>query len=231
MADDVSRLVEDITERVRQALQSLRAGVDAPRATAAAAAAGLARDDGAPVAAGCRCCSLEGCGAAVVLREGLGPVGAERLRSGADFAPLIDHTLLKPDASRDEVLTLCEEAVKYGFASVCVNAANVALAAHALRGSTTIPIAVVGFPLGATTPAAKAFEAREAVRCGAREVDMVQNLGALKSKDYALVLQDVVAVVRAAEPWPVKVILETSQLTQDEKSSRAHWRRRVGRPS
>jgi deoxyribose-phosphate aldolase len=94
---------------------------------------------------------------------------------------------------------------------------NVAAAARALAGSPVKPIAVVGFPLGAALPSAKAFEAREAVRCGAREIDMVVNLGALKAKDYALVSRDIAQVVLAARPWPVKVILETSQLGQDEK--------------
>ena len=90
-------------------------------------------------------------------------------------------------------------------------------AARLLAGCQTVPIAVVGFPLGAALTSAKAFEAREAVRQGAREIDMVINIGALKSKDYALVLEDIRAVVEASRPAPVKVILETSQLTRDEK--------------
>src|SRR5439155_11037409 len=86
-----------------------------------------------------------------------------------------------------------------------------------LAGSKTVPIAVVGFPLGAALPSAKGFEAREAIRCGAREIDMVINIGALKAKDYALVLHDIAKVVESSRPWPVKVILETSQLNQEEK--------------
>jgi deoxyribose-phosphate aldolase len=144
-------------------------------------------------------------------------VTPDQLRTSQDIAPFIDHTLLKPDATREEVLKLCEEARKFGFATVCVNSVNVGTAARALAGSPVLPIAVVGFPLGAGLPTAKAFETREAVRCGAREIDMVINIGALKSKDYALVLKDIEKVVEAAGTNPVKVILETSQLTAEEK--------------
>ncbi|MEW5737891.1 MAG: deoxyribose-phosphate aldolase [Myxococcota bacterium] len=139
------------------------------------------------------------------------------MRTSQDIAPFIDHTLLKPEATAAEVVKLCEEAKKYGFATVCVNSINVGTAARALAGSSVLPIAVVGFPLGAALPSAKAFETREAVRCGAKEIDMVINIGALKARDYALVQKDIELVVAAAKPWPVKVILETSQLTQEEK--------------
>jgi deoxyribose-phosphate aldolase len=135
----------------------------------------------------------------------------------AELAGLIDHTLLKPDASREELEKLCTEARKYGFATVCVNATNVRFAAAMLEGCATKAIAVVGFPLGAMTAGAKAFETREAVRNGAGEIDMVINIGAMKSKDYAVVLEDIAAVVSAAEPNPVKVILETASLSHDEK--------------
>ena len=126
-------------------------------------------------------------------------------------------SILKPDATRAEVVKLAEEAKKFGFATVCVNSANVATAARVLAGSKTVAIAVVGFPLGAGLPSAKAYEAREAVRCGAREIDMVINIGALKAKDYALVLKDIETVVEASRPYPLKVILETSQLSLEEK--------------
>lgn len=152
------------------------------------------------------------------MRTGLSTrVTPDKLRTSADIAPYIDHTLLKPEATSDEVVKLCEEARKYGFATVCVNSVNVGTAARALSGSSVLPIAVVGFPLGAGIPSAKAFETREAVRCGAREIDMVINIGALKAKDYALVEKDIELVVSAAKPYPVKVILETSQLSQEEK--------------
>ncbi|MFT3839966.1 MAG: deoxyribose-phosphate aldolase [Myxococcaceae bacterium] len=151
------------------------------------------------------------------IREGAARISPDKVRTSADIAPYIDHTLLKADATREEVLKLCDEARKYGFATVCLNSVNIGTAARALHGSKVLPIAVVGFPLGASMPSAKAFETREAVRCGAREIDTVINIGALKTRDYALVLADLEAVVQAAKPWPVKVILETSQLSNEEK--------------
>ncbi len=135
----------------------------------------------------------------------------------ADLAPFIDHTLLKPEASRAQLAVLCDEAKRYGFATVCVNAVNVRFCAELLEGSSVEAIAVVGFPLGAGTPRVKAFEASEAVRNGAGEIDTVLNIGAMKSKDYALVFEDLAAVVQAVKPVPVKVILETASLTRDEK--------------
>ena len=144
-------------------------------------------------------------------------ISPDQIRTSKDIAPFIDHTLLNPDATREQVQKLCEEARRYGFATVCVNSSNIPLAARLLAGSSVVPIAVVGFPLGAAVTASKAFEAREAVRSGAREIDMVINIGALKSRDYRLVSDDIAAVVRASGPAPVKVILETSKLTDDEK--------------
>lgn len=151
-------------------------------------------------------------------------LGAARLSSAPavgpvrkDLAPYIDHTLLKPDATREDLRRLCEEARAYGFASVCVNSANVRFCRSLLEGSPVMVVAVIGFPLGASSPEAKAFEAREAVRNGAQELDMVINIGALKSKDYALVLEDIRRVVSAAAPHKVKVIIETGMLTHTEK--------------
>lgn len=151
-------------------------------------------------------------------------VGAERVGAGrgigevpADLAQMIDHTLLKADATTDEVRRLCEEAKRYGFASVCLNSGHVRRAKTLLAGSAAKVVAVVGFPLGAMATTAKAFEAREAVRNGADEIDMVINLGALKSHDYETVLCDVEKVVEAAQGRPVKVILETGALTDEEK--------------
>ena len=135
----------------------------------------------------------------------------------AHVAPMIDHTLLKPEATRAEVRQLCEEARKFNFATVCVNSSHVRFAAACLDGAFTVPIAVVGFPLGAGTPGAKAFETREAIRNGAKEIDMVINVGALKARDHAYVLEDIKAVVDAAGRTPVKVILETSKLDDEEK--------------
>ena len=150
--------------------------------------------------------------------------GACRVGAGVDvgkvdvaMAGMIDHTLLKADATAADVKKLCDEARKYCFASVCVNSTNVAKAAAYLEGAGVMVCAVVGFPLGAMTPTAKAFEAREAVRCGAAEIDMVINIGALKSRDYALVEDDIRRVVQASRPAKVKVILETGALNTEEK--------------
>jgi deoxyribose-phosphate aldolase len=150
--------------------------------------------------------------------------GACRVGAGVDvgkvdvaLAGMIDHTLLKADATAADVKKLCDEARKFCFASVCVNSTNVARAASYLDGSGVMVCAVVGFPLGAMAPTAKAFEAKEAVRAGADEIDMVINIGALKSRDYALVEDDIRKVVTAARPAKVKVILETGALTHEEK--------------
>ncbi len=138
-------------------------------------------------------------------------------RPSRDIARRIDHTLLKPDATREELDKICDEALKYNFATVCVNSVNLAYVAKRLRGSDVKPIAVVGFPLGAMTTSAKVYETVEAVRNGAKEIDMVMNVGALKSKDYLCVLQDIQKVVEATKPHKVKVILETSLLDEDQK--------------
>ncbi|HIT57771.1 MAG TPA: deoxyribose-phosphate aldolase [Candidatus Galloscillospira stercoripullorum] len=134
-----------------------------------------------------------------------------------DLAPYIDHTLLKPEATAQQVERICDEAVKWGFASVCVNPSYIALVARRLSGSGVTPCCVVGFPLGAHTPEAKAAETAQAVEQGAGEVDMVVNVGAVKSGDWALVERDIAAVVAAAGAAAVKVILETCLLTDEEK--------------
>jgi deoxyribose-phosphate aldolase len=133
------------------------------------------------------------------------------------LASKIDHTLLKPDATPEEIDKICQEALQYNFASVCVNSCYVRLVAQLLKNASTKPIAVVGFPLGATTPSAKAFEAKDAIQAGAQEIDMVINLGALKSQNYSLVLEDIHEVVKVSHPYPVKVILETASLNTDQK--------------
>jgi len=147
---------------------------------------------------------------------------AEAERPGAiprDLARYIDHTLLKPDASEEQVRKLCAEALAHSFRSVCVNPTWVALVAKLLAGSEVLTCAVAGFPLGANEPEIKAFEARRAIRAGAREIDMVINVGALKSGDEALVLRDLRAVVEACRDGGAvcKVILETVLLTDAEK--------------
>ena len=137
------------------------------------------------------------------------------------LAKLIDHTLLKPDATEDDITRLCKEAKKYGFWSVCVNPAYVSLATKILRGSNVKVCSVVGFPLGANVSEVKAFEAEKAINDGASEIDMVINIGGLKSHDYELVERDIHKVVERAKALRkdtiVKVIIETGLLTEDEK--------------
>lgn len=133
-----------------------------------------------------------------------------------DIAKMIDHTMLKADATKDTILRYCEEAKDNGFASVCVNSSYVALVAKALQGSGVHTCTVVGFPLGAMSTKTKAFEAKQAVEDGACEVDMVLHIGALKDKDYLYVKEDIRAVVMASKPALVKVILETCLLNKEE---------------
>ena len=150
--------------------------------------------------------------------------GAARLSANPGIGPLlgdmakaIDHTLLKADATQAQVETLCQEAAEHGFASVCVNPTWVPLCYKLLRSSGVMVCTVVGFPLGATSTEAKAFEARQAVECGAAEIDMVINVGRLKSGDDDAVAHDIYHVVRTSAPAHVKVIIETCYLTDEEK--------------
>ena len=129
----------------------------------------------------------------------------------------IDHTLLKPEATKEQITKLCQEARQYDFASVCVNTCYVPLAKELLAGSDVKVCCVVGFPLGAMDTVSKAFEAKTAVANGAQEVDMVINIGALKDKDYDYVTKDIAAVVEASKPAIVKVIIEACLLTDEEK--------------
>ena len=136
-----------------------------------------------------------------------------------NIAQLIDHTLLKADATKAEVMKLLEEAKQYKFASVCINPTRVKTAAEFLACSPDVKVCtVIGFPLGATTPEVKAFETKNAIENGATEVDMVINIGALKDQQYDLVEKDIKAVVEAAKGKALtKVIIETCLLTDEEK--------------
>ncbi|WP_155969998.1 deoxyribose-phosphate aldolase [Streptococcus ruminantium] len=129
----------------------------------------------------------------------------------------IDHTILKPETTQEQVEKILAEAKEYDFASVCVNPTWVALAAESLKDSDVKVCTVIGFPLGANTPAVKAFETKDAIVNGADEIDMVINIGALKSGNYDLVFEDIKAVVEASDNKLVKVIIETCLLTEDEK--------------
>jgi deoxyribose-phosphate aldolase len=213
---DIDRLVDAIAERVRARLGSAALPVIAD-------ARGPCHDDSDEDCSTCGSCvirrpwsvrAIEEAGAARVgAPAGIGAAGPVE----PAMAKMIDHTLLRPDATRQDVVKLCDEARKHRFASVCVNSTWVPVC-KALLGDTDVMVcAVVGFPLGAMAPTAKAYEAREAVRQGAREIDMVINVGALKSKDYETVFEDICRVVKASAPAGVKVILETGSLDDEEK--------------
>jgi deoxyribose-phosphate aldolase len=179
-------------------------------------------------------CELQGCdgtGRCVVMcpakTKQVIDAGADRISAGPgvgagltpDVAKLIDHTLLKPDASEEQIRALCAEAKQYGFATVCVNPYWVRLCADLLRGSGVGVTSVIGFPLGAGTTDAKVFEADRAIKDGASEIDMVMNIGALKSRDHRTVARDIAAVAVECHNHGalLKVILETGFLTDEEK--------------
>ncbi len=202
----VERVIEEVTREVL-----LRLGQGAPAQ---------------PQPDGCNC-SDGSCVAHCADKVGrVVSAGASRVSSrlGAlpqdtNIAKYIDHTLLKPDATQDQIAQLCYEARTHHFASVCVNPTNVPLCAQLLRGSDVKVCTVVGFPLGATPPSVKAFETQQAIRDGATEIDMVINVGALKSRDYDAVYEDIAAVVATAHAHHalVKVIIEAALLTDEEK--------------
>ena len=149
-----------------------------------------------------------------------------------ELAKRIDHTLLGPTATEEDVRRLCEEAIEYGVAAACVNPCHVGLVRDLLKDSDVKTCAVIGFPHGMTTSDTKAFEAQRAIASGADELDMVINVGALKEGDYATVTEDIRDVCRAAEKAPrpvhVKVILEMALLTKEEKVAAATLAKAAG---
>ena len=181
----------------------------------------------------CHAVAVECCPARV---QGVVDAGAERLGLHASSGPptgvaeLIDHTLLAPTATRTDLGTLCDEAARYGFATVCVNPTWVSLCAGRLRSTRVGVCAVVGFPLGATTSDVKAYETQRVIFDGASEVDMVINVGALKSGDLRLVAHDIEAVTGPCRAARVvsKVIIEAVYLTDDEKVSASTLARAAG---
>jgi deoxyribose-phosphate aldolase len=206
----VEVLVETITREILEALQEGEVHVQGPNGTY------------------CRVECSEGL-RVTTCYDNLGRVvsaGAERFTStlgsvppDANLAAYIDHTLLKPDATIEQVKQLCAEAKEFNFASVCVNPFHIKLCAELLKGTPVKVCSVVGFPLGATPTAVKVFETKEVVRDGAQEVDMVINIGALKSRELEVVAEDIASVVNAAHFGGaiVKVIIETALLTDEEK--------------
>jgi deoxyribose-phosphate aldolase len=166
--------------------------------------------------------------------------GADRVTAGigieaaggieTDLAKMIDHTLLKPEATKDQITKLCAEAKKYNFASVCINPCYVSLCAKLLRDTSVKVCTVIGFPLGATSTASKAFEGEHALRDGAKELDMVINVGMLKSSEYEYVENDIFALVTTARRYGAltKVIMETGLLTDEEKVKGCLLAKRAG---
>jgi len=198
---DLQRLVEIITEEVMAAQR---------------------RASSAPAQCSCHAVLYDCCPDRIrgVLDAGATRIGLHATGGAAgSVAAMIDHTLLKPEATRADIEKLCREAAQFHFATVCVNPGWVALAANLLRGSGVGVCSVVGFPLGATTPDVKHYETRRAIFDGATEIDMVVNIGALKSGDLQTVERDIAAVVAPCREANVisKVILEVALLTDDEK--------------
>ncbi len=212
---NINELVDLITKRVSERLGQM--GCKDVRPDVSTSSCGQNAD------------SCNNCGQCIANRpdavNNIVSIGAARVGSSSgvtgnfdrQLAGMIDHTLLVPDATREQLAKVCKEAMQYGFATVCVNASNIPYVAQQLKGSSVKPIAVVGFPLGAATTQSKVFESKEAIRSGAQEIDMVINIGALKDKDYQLVYEDILKVVEASRPHKVKVIIETSKLSDEEK--------------
>jgi deoxyribose-phosphate aldolase len=166
-----------------------------------------------------------------VMEKAGGKAAGEGRSAGYDasYAQYMDHTVLKPETVKATLKKFCDEAKQYHFASVCINAANVAYVASQLKGSGVKTCSVVGFPLGATTSLVKAVEASEAIKNGADEIDMVINIGALKDREYDVVYNDILAVVTVSHPNAiVKVIIETSALTDEEKVAACTLAKKAG---
>ena len=204
---ELDQLIEKVTDELMKEVKKTRDATP----VSSSAEAGVGIPPQAPQA-------LQVPQAPQVLPEPRAPQVPKATYSSQELAGFIDHTLLKPDATREQIARLCEEAKEYGFASVCVNPANASLASSLLEGTPVKVCTVIGFPLGANTSVTKAMETRDAIVNGASEVDMVINIGALKSGDHNQVMTDIEAVVDAARGKAlVKAILETALLTDEEK--------------
>ena len=230
---DIENLVSRITKEVLKEVgaaggQVSSSGASVPLRTSDGKACAL-RTTGECAGIGC-CAELVPASVREIMHEGAERVG-NRLGgkvSAADIAARIDHTLLKPTATSDQVRELCKEAREYQFASVCVNPSMVALAADLLRGSSVKVCTVVGFPLGATTTFTKVAETKEAVANGADEIDMVINIGALKNGEDHIVEEDMAEVVRACSGKLSKAIFETALLSDEEVIRACRMAKRAG---
>ncbi len=222
--EELIPIIEEVVKRVKQRLEN--------PAIQTQIAGGAVSTCTCPTTAGTTS-SCSGCGECIIKKpdqvKEIISTGADRVSAPSKIKakdisekcgtinPYIDHTLLKPDAKEEEVVKLCKEAIQYKFASVCINPSYVPLCSNMLKGSGVKVCTVIGFPLGAMTTEAKSFETRDAVMKGAEEIDMVINVGKLKSGDYKTVIEDVQAVVKSAPNKTVKVIIETANLNDYEK--------------
>jgi deoxyribose-phosphate aldolase len=200
-------------------------GIDLPRLVALIAEEVMAQTRMLP-ARRCACHAVSECccpaRVAPIVNAGATRLGVHAAGGApASLAAIIDHTLLKPEATQTDIDALCQEASEFGFATVCVNPTWVARCAARLRGTSVAVCSVVGFPLGATTPDVKAYETRRAIFDGAREIDTVINVGALRSRDLRLVQQDIEAVTSVCHECGAvsKVIIEAALLTDEEKAT------------
>jgi deoxyribose-phosphate aldolase len=212
-SDEIEKLVSEVVRRVVERVEGAAVSAPAPPVTGTCTAT-------AETCTSCGHCATQRTDAVrEIIDSGacrIGSLPGSQVACG-DIAPFIDHTLLRANATEAEITKLCKEAIAYGFAAVCVNPAYVPLAAGILKGTSVKVCTVIGFPLGSMTSEAKAFETRDAIAHGADEIDMVINIGKLKSADYQYVLDDIRAVISAAQGRIVKVIIEAASLTDAEK--------------
>lgn len=217
--EEIGRVVDEVVRRVSQRMGG--GATSAPAAASTGTGAACACSTTGKENCECKECKEERTkDGKEILEKGACRIGCTNTGTGIEcgsLAPYIDHTLLKANATEKEIEQLCNEARQNRFASVCVNTSYVEQCSRLLKDSGVMVCTVVGFPLGAMSTDAKAFETRDAVNHGADEIDMVINVGKLQSGNFAYVCDDIRAVVKAAAGHTVKVILETAMLTDDEK--------------
>lgn len=227
---DIEALVARITQEVMQQIQSDAPHLPPPNRQPESSSSKTCYKRTTGECAGIGCCAeLIPHDVRAILHSGAERVGNQLGgRANSELARMIDHTLLKPDATRDQVLQLCQEARENLFASVCINPTWVKLAHEQLRNSPVKVCTVIGFPLGATTTLTKVMETRDAIANGADEIDMVINVAALKDGQDQFVEQDIREVVQAASGRIVKVIFETALLSDPEIVRACHLSKRAG---
>jgi len=243
--DDINYIINEVTERVYKSLSSgdeFKTGISLP-INPEESSKNVAENIPSPLQSCLQCTqdkeSCSGCGECIAKKPDeirqIISFGAARISgqlrdkiAPKDLSPYIDHTLLRANASEEEIIKLCDEAKRYGFASVCINPSYVELSAKLLKGTSVKVCTVIGFPLGATTTEAKKYETIDAIKKGANEIDMVINIGKLKSGDLKYVYDDIKSVVDAAKGKTVKVILEMAMLTDEEKVKGSYLAKSAG---